>query len=254
MRCAPITLVLLVACGSQSATPPPVTYGGDRPVKLQVPTTIDPGAHYPLVVVLHGFGASGFVQQAYFAMGMLATTNQAFVLAPDGLTNSAGQFRHFGLWAKANPDLVRRIAPDGHRSSIIARPPVVHGVSDQRGGLGRETAPGTAPGRSILAPLIRLSTAVVPPAVWRRRWHVTGPCNAGYTRKVDVGGYARLARGVGGGHCRAVARWRRVSLYVLHVGHASQDGPPSSGGDGLRERRFGFATVDGPATRQPPGG
>jgi polyhydroxybutyrate depolymerase len=45
---------------------------------------------YPLVVVLHGYGASGFVQEAYFGLGVLPMTDQAFVVAPNGLVDSTG--------------------------------------------------------------------------------------------------------------------------------------------------------------------
>lgn len=91
MMCRAIAVVVLVACGSTSSTPPPRTFGGDRPVNLQVPSTVEDGKRYPLVVVLHGFGANGFVQEAYFGMSSLAADDTAFVLAPDGTTNSLGK-------------------------------------------------------------------------------------------------------------------------------------------------------------------
>lgn len=58
---------------------------------LQVPATFDEGRAYPLVLVLHGYGANGFVQQAYFGAGALATRGEAFVLAPDGTTDQNGR-------------------------------------------------------------------------------------------------------------------------------------------------------------------
>jgi polyhydroxybutyrate depolymerase len=89
-----IVAVVLVACGSTSTppgTPPPRTFGGDRPVTLQIPSTLEAGKLYPLVLILHGFGANGFVQEAYFGMSSLAADDTAFVLAPDGTTNSMGK-------------------------------------------------------------------------------------------------------------------------------------------------------------------
>jgi poly(3-hydroxybutyrate) depolymerase len=71
--------------------PAPRTFGGDRPVNLQIPSTLEAGKLYPLVLILHGFGANGFVQEAYFGMSSLAADDTAFVLAPDGTTNSMGQ-------------------------------------------------------------------------------------------------------------------------------------------------------------------
>ena len=64
-----------------------MTYGGDRPVTLQVPPDYVKGQQYPLVLILHGYGANGFVQQAYFGMNHLPG---AFVLAPDGNVDSTG--------------------------------------------------------------------------------------------------------------------------------------------------------------------
>jgi polyhydroxybutyrate depolymerase len=83
--------VVLAGCGSTSpAKPPPTTFGGDRPVMLQVPPMLVPHQLYPLVMILHGYGASGFVQEAYFGMNQLAPQGLAFVLAPDGLVDSMG--------------------------------------------------------------------------------------------------------------------------------------------------------------------
>lgn len=49
------------------------------------------GKQYPLVVVLHGFGASGFVQTAYFGVGGLPAADQALLIAPDGIEDNAGK-------------------------------------------------------------------------------------------------------------------------------------------------------------------
>ena len=88
MRTLCVALVLAAACGN--SVPPPRTFGGDRPVTLEVPATLTPGMRYPLVLVLHGYGATGKLQEAYFGLNHLAAQSQAFVLAPDGLTDSTG--------------------------------------------------------------------------------------------------------------------------------------------------------------------
>ena len=41
-------------------------------------------------MVLHGYSASGFVQEAYFGVKAEVTAGHAFVVAPDGLTDSTG--------------------------------------------------------------------------------------------------------------------------------------------------------------------
>jgi polyhydroxybutyrate depolymerase len=65
-------------------------FGGDRPVNLQIPAFSD-GQLYPLVLILHGYGANGFVQQAYFGLEDIVERGDAFALAPDGLVDSGGR-------------------------------------------------------------------------------------------------------------------------------------------------------------------
>ncbi len=79
------------ACGGGEPASRPTTFGGDRPVQLQVPASFDDGARYPLVMILHGYGAGGFVQQAYLGLGNLADAHDALVLAPDGTADSTGR-------------------------------------------------------------------------------------------------------------------------------------------------------------------
>ncbi|MEZ4366634.1 MAG: PHB depolymerase family esterase [Kofleriaceae bacterium] len=86
------SLLALAACGDDPAAAPdagvvpegPRTVGGDRPVTVQVPVTLVAGERYPLVVVLHGYGTAGAVQQAYLQLAELTTTPGAFVVAPAG--------------------------------------------------------------------------------------------------------------------------------------------------------------------------
>jgi polyhydroxybutyrate depolymerase len=89
---AVLVIALALGCGtSPPAAVAPRTFGGDRPVDLQIPDTIEPGKRYPLVVVLHGFGAIGRLQEAYFGISGLPARNVAFVLAPEGTPNSTGK-------------------------------------------------------------------------------------------------------------------------------------------------------------------
>jgi polyhydroxybutyrate depolymerase len=88
-----LLIATLVACGGGTTTTQdrPRSFGGDRPVTLEVPTGFDQTKQYPLVVVLHGYGASGFVQEAYFGLKALQTEGKAFVLAPDGLLDASNK-------------------------------------------------------------------------------------------------------------------------------------------------------------------
>lgn len=88
----------LAGCGSDGASDDdvvpdaavvrPTVYGGARPATLQTPGELEAGRTYPLTLVLHGYSANGFVQQAYLQLGDLAQAETRFVLAPDGTVDS----------------------------------------------------------------------------------------------------------------------------------------------------------------------
>jgi polyhydroxybutyrate depolymerase len=88
-RLAPI--LLLCACGDDGGGELPGTvYGGDRPVELQIPTDFDPDQQYPLVMLLHGYSATGLLQTAYLGLADLPTDPGVFFLAPDGVPDALG--------------------------------------------------------------------------------------------------------------------------------------------------------------------
>ena len=71
---------------------PPVI-GGDRPVKVIVPSAYDPSVPAPLLVMLHGYGVTGLIEELF--LGLKPTADQqGFLYAhPDGLVDSMGN--HF---------------------------------------------------------------------------------------------------------------------------------------------------------------
>jgi polyhydroxybutyrate depolymerase len=81
-------VLLLAACGSSDDGPPPKTYGGDRPADLKTPATLTDGKQYPLLVILHGYGANGFAQYAFFNAQAVVNADKALVIAPDGTTST----------------------------------------------------------------------------------------------------------------------------------------------------------------------
>lgn len=63
----------------------------ERPYMHRVPSSYDPARPIPLVILLHGYGAGGFVQAGYLNL-LAATTTENFALAyPDGTTDSSGR-------------------------------------------------------------------------------------------------------------------------------------------------------------------
>ena len=55
------------------------------------PDGADPKKPLPLVMVLHGYGASGFLQAAYFGLDKLVNDKQFLLVAPDGTPDKGGK-------------------------------------------------------------------------------------------------------------------------------------------------------------------
>jgi peptidoglycan/xylan/chitin deacetylase (PgdA/CDA1 family) len=156
-----------------------------------------------------------------------------------------------GQWAKANSDLVRRMAADGH---MVFNHTLDHrsftGVSDARGGLSATRRRAELEDAdAIIAPLLGHSTQP-----WYRLPYGDDDAQvaadvrpAGFTRKV---GWTVDSLGWRGSQATAIVA-RCLSLaapgavYVFHVGRASQDAialPQVI--QGLRDRGFSFHRID----------
>ena len=61
-----------------------VVIGGERPVKMYVPASYDGSKPAPLLVLLHGYGASGTVQELYFGFKSVAEERGFIYAVPDG--------------------------------------------------------------------------------------------------------------------------------------------------------------------------
>jgi polyhydroxybutyrate depolymerase len=82
--------------GPDSGLADPATDAGgliaDRPYELFVPEGHDAEQPAPLVVLVHGFGASGALQLAYFGLAEVAQEQGLLVAYPDGTEGPAGRF------------------------------------------------------------------------------------------------------------------------------------------------------------------
>ncbi len=67
----------------------PVPFGGARPVNLYVPSAYT-GAPLPLVILLHGYSATGGEEDLYLNMKASAEAKGVFYMHPDGTLDAAG--------------------------------------------------------------------------------------------------------------------------------------------------------------------
>jgi polyhydroxybutyrate depolymerase len=113
------TLALVLALGCGEATPDkldtavaddaatdtrfdpstwPETVGGDRPVTVHTPESWDGRSALPVLVVLHGYSATGAFQDLYFGSTDRMERESMIVVAPDGTPDSQG----FRFWNAAD--------------------------------------------------------------------------------------------------------------------------------------------------------
>jgi polyhydroxybutyrate depolymerase len=96
----------------------PTMVGGDRPVTVHVPASYVAGVAAPLVILLHGYGASGSLQDLYFGMTAVSDARGFLYAAPDGTIDKDG--RHFWNATDACCDLYATNVDDStYVSSLI---------------------------------------------------------------------------------------------------------------------------------------
>jgi polyhydroxybutyrate depolymerase len=91
MRSVTVALLLsLVACGGGTDPAPldtsgfPQVLGGEREAQVRWPAQMYEGRRYPLVVLLHGYGASGLVQDLYLGTSTLVNEYDYLLVIPEG--------------------------------------------------------------------------------------------------------------------------------------------------------------------------
>jgi polyhydroxybutyrate depolymerase len=80
----PATSPSLSPVGSIEHQEASIVVGGDRPVVVQIPPAYDATRPAPLLIVLHGYTASGTLTDAYLAIGPVAASNGILYAYPDG--------------------------------------------------------------------------------------------------------------------------------------------------------------------------
>lgn len=66
------------------------TFGGDRPVELFVPSSYDEATPAPLLILLHGYGVSGQIQEILFELEPVAEARGMLYAHPDGTVDESG--------------------------------------------------------------------------------------------------------------------------------------------------------------------
>ena len=79
-----------VSPSAPASAPAALVVGGDRPVAVHVPATYDASRPAPLIILLHGYSASGDEIDQYFGLGPAADKQGFVYAAPDGTKDSSG--------------------------------------------------------------------------------------------------------------------------------------------------------------------
>jgi polyhydroxybutyrate depolymerase len=74
--------------GENIEEPQDFVVGGDRPVTVHVPPGLDPAKPAPLVILLHGYSASGLVQELIFRLEPEADKRGFLYAHPDGTVDA----------------------------------------------------------------------------------------------------------------------------------------------------------------------
>jgi len=240
-----VALALTSVVFAQGEAPPPseptLTCQDTSGVAVATPTLAPP-------IPARVDGPSGVVALTFdagadrgYAEDILDTLADAGVPATFGMT---------GRWAEANPELVERMAADGH---MIINHTYDHrsftGLSDRLGGLSADARRDELlEADAIIAPLI--GHTVCP---WYRLPYGDGDqrvaddvAELGYTQQI---GWTVDTLGWRGAPAQAIVdRSLRLAapnaVYVMHVGVQSRDGPALAAViAGLQSLGYGFATV-----------
>lgn len=84
-------MLALAACdsGTTYSADPPTIVGGLRPANVYRPSDYDPSRAYPLVLLLHGYGANGFLQDTFFGTSGRVDAHQYLLVVPEGVTDAS---------------------------------------------------------------------------------------------------------------------------------------------------------------------
>jgi polyhydroxybutyrate depolymerase len=82
-----------------------------------IPSSYSKGTSLPLVVLLHGYGATGAMQESYMKFESVAETNKFILVYPDGTLDSSG--RRFWNATDACCDFLSAVADEAYLLSVL---------------------------------------------------------------------------------------------------------------------------------------
>jgi polyhydroxybutyrate depolymerase len=81
---------VVVDAGKVFLEDPPSQLGDDRPADYFVPDSYAETEGWPLLILLHGYSATGWLQDGYFGTSTYVDERGFFLITPDGTRNSGG--------------------------------------------------------------------------------------------------------------------------------------------------------------------
>ncbi len=127
---APTTAVTTIASSVDASTTTTPAVFDNRPYNVFVPSTYDAATPAPLVILLHGYGASGEIQELYFKLEPQAEERGFLYVHPDGLMNREN--RHFWNATDACCDNAQTIDDSGYLTFIIDQVSAAYNVDPKR--------------------------------------------------------------------------------------------------------------------------
>ena len=79
------------ACTPVARSTAPTTLKGNRPASVFLPDSWDGCKQWPLIVLLHGYGASGVIQNIYLGIGERVTSHGFVLVLPEGTKSKSGK-------------------------------------------------------------------------------------------------------------------------------------------------------------------
>lgn len=118
------------------ASNPPLEINQDRPATVSIPSDYNTNTQYPLVIVLHGFGASGAIQSIYFGLGARVDTHDYILIAPNGTVDSNGRrFWNATPRCCAGTDPAQQVDDVSYIRSLITEAAATYSIDENSIGL-----------------------------------------------------------------------------------------------------------------------